>query len=382
MRTIALFLALILGLSGLAAGCAEEAAEIYQAPRQIVITFTGDCTLGCDIPQRGLDTSFEAYVEKYGYDYPFANVREIFEQDDLTVINLEGVFKDDDTYKKDHGARGGYNFRAPTSYAQILPLSGIEAVSFANNHVLDYGAPGQMSTIEALEQQGTAWFCTNENVDHTYVFEKDGVRIGFVAAYISDWQNTYLNVRDLIKQDFETLRAAGCQVIVACMHAGNEYYSYHDKDSNSAYQEQFANALIRYGADIVIGNHPHTIQGMTVEDGRTILWSMGNFCFGGNAQIKTNKMNESCILTYIAQFTFSFDEDGVYLGHQLNIIPCHTSGATEYNDYQPHLISGKEAEFAVYCVQRDTFPYSVRNRIKPYVEGVGAIQDFVPAPRR
>ena len=384
MRKIALTLALALLLS-VGAGWAEEAAEraeIFEAPKQIVITFTGDCTLGNDIPQRGLDSSFEAFVEKNGLEYPFAKVKDLFEQDDLTVINLEGVFKDDDTYKKDHGTYGGYNFRAPTSYAQMLPLSGIDVASFANNHVLDYGEAGQRSTVEALEKQGTPWFGTNEFMDQTYIFEKDGVKVGFVAAYISDWLNTYLNLRDQLRQDVQDLRDAGCQVVIACMHGGVEYQCFHEKDSPSAYQEKMANALINYGVDIIVGHHPHTIQGMRVENGITTLWSLGNFCFGGNPKIRENGLGESVITCIIAQFTLSFDENGTYLGHQLNLIPAHTSGTREYNDYQPHLVTGAEADFAIYAVKRDTTPYKVKQAMKPYVEGVGAIQDFVPAPVR
>ena len=376
MRTTALLLTAVLFLLCLLPGTPALAAEVYEAPKQIVITFTGDCTLGCDIPQRGQSTSFEAYVEAYGLEYPFAMVKEIFEQDDLTVINLEGTFKDDDTYKRTY-EKGGYNFRAPTSYAQILPLSGIEAVSFANNHVLDYGAVGQESTIKALEAQGTAWFGTNEFADQTYIYEKDGVKIGFIAAYQSDWLNTSFNIRAALEADCQALRAAGCAVIIACMHGGVEYACFHD---SGGYQEKFANALIRYGADIVVGHHPHTIQGMHVENGRTILWSLGNFCFGGNPQIRENGMGESVISAYIAQFTLSFDENGAYLGHQLNIIPCHTSGVREYNDYQPHPVSGWDAEVVMNAIRRDTTPYSVRNSLQPYEDGVGAIQDFVPAP--
>ena len=379
MRRFALMVTVLLVVSCLAPTQAAMAAEIYEAPRQIVITFTGDCTLGCDTVIRGQSNSFEAYVEKYGLEYPFANVKEIFENDDLTVINLEGTFKDDDTYQRTYD-KGGYNFRAPTSYAQILPLSGIEAASFSNNHVLDYGSQGQFSTIAALEAQGTAWFGTNEFADQTYIFEKDGIKIGFVAAYQSDWLSNDGIVRSALMADCQALRDAGCAVIIACMHGGVEYDCFHEKDSPGAYQEKFANALIRYGADIVVGHHPHTIQGMTVENGRTILWSLGNFCFGGNTQIRQNGLKESVISTFIAQFTLSFDEDGVYLGHQLNIIPCHFSGNTEYNDYQPHPVSGRDADVVMNAIKRDTFPYSVRNAMQPYEEGVGAIQDFVPAP--
>ena len=143
-----------------------------------------------------------------------------------------------------------------------------------------------------------------------------------------------------------------------------EYDLRHDTN-----QEKMANAFIRYGADIIIGHHPHTIQGLRVENGRTTLWSMGNFSFGGNSQVRT-------LNTYLAQFTFSFDESNTYLGHQLNLIPAHVSGTTERNNYQPVLVTGKEADDVIRAIQYDV----KRLKLRPYVEGVGALQDFVPAP--
>ena len=364
MRRFAFLFALMMAFC-CASAWGEDAAEIRQAPKQIVVTFTGDCTLGCTPLERGRRTGFETYIEKNGFEYPFAKVRDIFLSDDLTVVNLEGVFYDSDANRVDKT----YNFRSPTTYAQILPLAGIEAVSLSNNHIMDYGEPGLKSTIEALENQGTAWFGGNDLAYQTWIFEKDGVKVGFATAYISDWWQN----KPMYEDAFRKLKEAGCSVIIGCMHGGVEYDSFHDEN-----QERLANAFIRYGADIVIGHHPHTLQGITVKDGRTILWSLGNFAFGGNSQLRTNGMGELNINTYIAQITLSFDENGAYLGHQLNIIPCRVSGSTEYNDYQPYPVTGKAANSVMYNLQRDASPRSLK--LRPYVEGVGAIQDFVPAP--
>ena len=368
MRRFACLLALMMGIGCLTAGAEDvPPAEIFQAPRQIVISFTGDCTLGCTPTERESPTGFESYIEKNGFEYPFEKVRDIFLQDDLTVVNLEGVFYD----YENNRVKKTYNFRAPTAYAQILPLSGIEAVSLSNNHIMDYGEYGLRATVQAREAQGTAWFGGNDAAFQTYIFEKDGVKVGFAAAYISDWWQN----KDLYKNGFEQLKAAGCSVIIGCMHGGVEYDVFHDNQ-----QEILAKAFIRYGADIVIGHHPHTLQGITVEDGRTVLWSMGNFAFGGNSKLRNNAMGELSVNTYIAQFTLSFDESGTYLGHQLNIIPCHVSGTKEFNDYQPCPVQGKEAASVLANLQRDTSPRSLK--LKPYVEGVGAVQEFVPAPVR
>ena len=349
--------------------------EKYDAPKQIVVTFTGDCTLGCDPRERGQKTGFEAYIEQYGYEYPFEKVKQFFENDDLTVINLEGVFYDSDANRTEKT----YTFRGPTDYAQILPLAGIEACSIGNNHILDYGKAGLDSTIQALEENKIAWFGTTEYCNESYVFEKDKVKIGFVSVYISDWWTP--GIPTVIKEDMDDLRRQGCAVIVACMHGGVEYDTKHELN-----QEKMADRLIAYGADIVVGNHPHTIQGVREENGACTLWSLGNFAFGGNSSVvitrkKSPNNGKININSFIAQFTFSFDENGRYLGHQLNIIPCYTTGTgDESNNYQPIPVTGKDAEKVMKAIQDDT-PFR-RLTLNPYVEGEGALQAFVPAPTR
>ena len=361
MRLIAFLMALSLLMGGVAALGAEVApAEIYEAPIQITVTFTGDCTLGNTPLERQLESGFESFIETNGLEYPFANVKHIFEQDDLTVVNLEGTFYDYEANRADKT----YTFRAPTSYADILTLSSIEAVSIGNNHALDYGAVGLSNTLEALESRGIAWFGTNEYASNAFVYEKDGVKIGFVSAYISWWWGKGNSA--IIKQCFSELEQAGCEVIVACIHGGVEYDKRHDLN-----QEKMADAFIRYGADIVIGHHPHTIQGLRVENGISTFWSLGNFSFGGNSQLRT-------LNTFMAQITFSFDENGVYLGHQTNLIPAHVSGTDEYNNYQPVLVHGEEADKVIAAIQYDV----KKLKLKPYIENVGAVQEFIPAPKK
>jgi poly-gamma-glutamate synthesis protein (capsule biosynthesis protein) len=365
----------ILLLSMLAAAL-PALSEAPASAKQIVISFTGDCTLGCDPRERGQETGFETYIEKYGYEYPFAQVKELFERDDLTVVNLEGPFYNEDLSPK---ADTKYHFRGSTDLVNILSVSGVEACSIANNHTNDYGMAGLESTIQTLEDAGINWFGTlNDGVEGTYIFEKDGVKIGFVAVYISDWWVPGTPTK--IKEQLQTLKAEGCNLLIGCMHGGVEYDTRHEMN-----QEKLADQLIRYGAQIVVGHHPHTIQGIREQDGVCTLWSLGNFVFGGNSSIiitrpKSPNNGKININTYIAQFTLFFDEHSVYLGHQLNIIPCYVTGTGENstNNYQPILVSGADAEKVLKAIQDDTTPRKLR--LNPYVEGVGAVQDFVPAP--
>jgi len=342
---------------------AVEPAEIFSAPKQITISFAGDCTLGCTPLSRDHDPkSFEARINENGFAYPFEKVRHIFENDDLTVVNLEGTFYD---YEKNR-ANKTYTFRSPTSFVDILTLGNIEAVSIGNNHALDYGRDGQETTIATLESKGIDWFGNNEYAAKTFIYEKHGIKIGFVAANISYWWSK--GAVDKIKASFAELEEAGCTITIACIHGGVEYDTRHDTN-----QERMANAFIRYGADLVIGHHPHTIQGIRVDNGISTFWSLGNFSFGGNTQVRTMR-------TFIAQITFSFDEENNYLGHQTNLIPCHVSGTEEYNDFQPHPVTGEDADAVIKAIQADVkSTEKIYRKLKPYVEGVGAIQEFVPA---
>lgn len=326
------------------------------AERTLTFTFVGDCTIGGEDRLRDYDYSFDGYVRQYGYDYFFEKVQSIIAHDDLTIANLEGCF-----INYESGAvEKTYNFRGPKDYVQVLTGSSIEVVSIANNHIMDYGFDGVSHTIKTLDGASLPWFGTNDAVQRTWIYENGNVKVGFVSMEISYW---YYRHRNLLKSQVAELRDAGCDVVICIMHGGEEYRARHLR-----IQEQFAHAVLDYGVDIIVGHHPHVLQGIEVRNGKTICYSIGNFVFGGNAAVRAP-------YTALFQFTLSFDDDGTYLGHRLNIIPAMPSGTTDYNNYQPILATGAGAETVIAQIQYDTkFP------LNPYVEGVGAMQDFVSSP--
>lgn len=323
--------------------------------KEIVVTFLGDCTLGSEDQFWERDFSFVYRINESGYDYPFSLVQDVIAHDDLTVANLENVFYDYTANK----AVKTYCFRAPTSFASILTAGSVEAVNLSNNHTEDYGRRGIERTVEALTNEGVGWFGTTTYANDVYIYEKDGIKIGFVGMYLTYWWAH----NDMLKENFQKLHDAQCDVIVGVMHGGVEYSFYHEES-----QDKLANYMIKMGANVVIGHHPHVLQGVYVRDNATIVYSLGNFVFGGNKAMRAYQ-------SAMAQFTFSFDEEGTYLGHQLNIIPCQYSGSREYNDYRPYMFTGDEAEAVIEAMRRDS-----NIRLNPYVEGVGAVQEFVPAP--
>jgi len=347
---LALVLTGLLAFSWLPAGAIEE--EVVE----VVITLAGDCTLGSEEHTRRNLLSFDSFVAARGYGYPFARVQSLFAHDDVTVINLEGVFYDHSANRVEKT----YNFRGPTDFAQILPAGSVEAVFVGNNHIIDYGIQGFRSTIAALEAVGVPWFATTNMLNNTWIFEKEGFKVGFTGAYSA----TFGGFRKQMEKDMQTLKDAGCDAIVAVMHAGREYSPVRVQS-----QERLAAWYVRNGATLVVGHHPHVVQGMEVTDGASIIYSLGNFSFGGNAKLRATQ-------ALLAQVTLRFSREAGYLGHQVNLIPACPSGTLEYNNFQPVILRGREARAVMELVQHDS-PFE----LAPYIEGLGALQPFVPAPK-
>ena len=140
----------------------------------VTLTFTGDCTIGSWEKYRDREDSFDAYAERNGTDYFFANFRDMFSADDCTVINLEGVLSDQRAEEKINKT---YRFRGQESFVRVLTDGSVELAGIANNHILDYSAAGMNRTIETLEAAGIGWARASE----PYILEKDGIRVYFFA---------------------------------------------------------------------------------------------------------------------------------------------------------------------------------------------------------
>lgn len=343
--------------------CAPAFAEVIEGT-SIVLTFTGDCTLGNQESLMHQPYAFVNVIKEQGFDYPFAKVQDLFQSDDLTVINLENVFYNDNRGKTEKN----YNFRSPTEYAQILPRSGVEVAFIANNHIMDYGQRGLKSTLAALEEQKVAWFGSIPGASYTHVFEKDGIKVGFVGTYPAHF-NLH---REQVEASMASLKDAGCEVLIAVMHAGTEYSWSRDR-----MQSRMANWFVKNGADLVIGHHPHIPQGVDILGHASVVYSLGNFSFGGNHRMTVSRRgNMRADKALIARVELLFDAQKQYRGHQVNLIPVSPSGEYDFNNYQPVLLTGEAAEATMAMVQKDT-----AFQLAPYIEGLGALQPFVENTR-
>ena len=293
-------------------------------PISITISAVGDCTLGGDFRGDSEQRFAQMMTGADGapdYTYCMRNVADIFAADDLTIANLEVVLTTSSDYdKKDHDT--AFYMRGDPGYVNILTTSSIEVANVANNHAKDFGQEGFKDTLAVLEQAGVA-YCGFGN---TCILEVKGVRIGFVGVY--SWINTEESITNAIKKLKEN-----SDLVIASCHWGQEK----DYEPTSG-QRKMARWMVEAGADLVLGHHSHVVNGVEVMDGVNVVYSLGNFCFGGNK-------NPSDKDSFIYQQTFLLDpETKQLLEVRENIIPCSISSVSDTNNYQPTPLTDSEAE--------------------------------------
>ena len=298
----------------------EAADAVVMDPVSLTLSVVGDCTLGTD-ETFDYDTSLNAYYENYGSAYFLQNVKSIFSQDDLTIANFEGTLTESDAREDKTFA-----FKGPASFTSILTDGSVEAVNTANNHSHDYGDQSYEDTMTALDAAGIVHF----GYDETAVMDVKGIKVGMVGIYeLKD----HLEREQQLKDNIAKVKADGAQLIVVIFHWGNETETV--PDSN---QTTLGRLAIDEGADLVCGHHPHVLQGIETYKGKNIIYSLGNFCFGGNS-------SPSDMDTMIYQQTFTITSEGVQADNVTNVIPCSISSAAYegYNNYQPTPADGDEA---------------------------------------
>lgn len=300
----------------------KENNETKEVPEDITITISaaGDCTLGTDpiLEQYNYPTFMDEY-EKQNKNtaYFLEKVQPIFEKDDLTIVNLETTLTA--ATKK---ASKKYRFKGLPEFSQILVDGHVEAVSLANNHSRDYLQKGYDDTKLNLKNKGIGYFGYKE----TWTTTIKGVKIGLIGH--TGWEASK-KAKELIKSQIETLKAEGCQLVIVSFHWGSEYTFY-----PNATQKQLAHYAIDQGADLILGHHPHVMQGIERYKDKHIVYSLGNFCFGGNLNPKDKD-------TFIYQETFTFSQGKEGYNTVVKIIPCSVSSRDDRNDFQPYPLQGE-----------------------------------------
>lgn len=304
----------------------ESETETPGEPTELLLSFTGDCILGTD-EFFAWDTGLPAYYDLYGPEYFLKNVRSIFEEDDLTIVNMEGTLTEETTRVEKQFA-----FKGDPEYVKILTSSSVEAANVANNHSHDYGEKSFQDTVNTLEKNGIRTF----GYDETAILEVKGVKVGFFGIYELD---DHLERIPQVKQDIAKLKEQQADIIVAVFHWSNELVTVPDEN-----QVTLAHLAIDEGADVVVGHHPHVVQGIDEYKGKTIAYSLGNFCFGGNTH--PTEMD-----TFIFQQKFILNGKKEITDSKYKVIPCRVSSETTYNNYQPTPLMGEEAQETMNKIQ-------------------------------
>ena len=290
----------------------EPKKDVYS---EVLLSFAGDSTIGHD-SNFAFANSLPYVLKKNNDDfsYFFKNVAPIFKEDDITVVNLETTFTNSTAREPKQ-----FNFKADPEYAKSLPLGYIEGVNVSNNHIYDYKQQGFNDTLKALKDVSVNYF----GEGHVWTTEVNGAKLGFLG-YMG--YNDYKEFRAKLESDIKKLKDEG-RIVIINFHWGVEN-SYHPVGS----QESIAHFAIDSGADLIIGHHPHVIQGIEQYKGKIIAYSLGNFCFGGNFNPRDKD-------TFILQVKYKL-KNGEPESYGIKVIPTSISSVDYINDYQPTPMEG------------------------------------------
>jgi len=240
--------------------------------KKVTIVFAGDLMLGDELIP---------VINELGADYPFDSVASVIRGADIAVANLESPLTVGGKAQKKK-----YTFSAPPSYIDGSVHAGFDLFTLANNHILDFGVDGLNSTINTLRKARIPFCGAGMNYAEAVkpaIVTHNGIRFGFLAFSLtypeSFWATpgkagtAYVEQPALKQIIRETKKSV--DIIVVSFHWGGEY-----REHPKPYQVRYAHQAIDAGADIVIGHHPHTLQGLEIYRGKLIAYSLGNFIFG------------------------------------------------------------------------------------------------------
>ena len=292
-----------------------------EPPKEYIVSVIGDCTLWSNANYERHPAGYAGVIGD-DYAYPFSNTVKFFANDEFTIANCECTLTDNPNLTYDY-TQVVFPFRAPTAYAEIFNEGGVDFVTTANNHMMDCYQAGADSTYAALEEHGVSY---GKEGEAQIITTPNGLNIGVYCSG-TDLAPNKSKALSAIAQ----LRAEGADYIICAFHWGQELYY----EPNAA-QKDLAHACIDAGADLIYGSHTHCLQPIEKYGNGMILYSCGNWTFGGNTMPSDPD-------TAIFQLRLVRGEDGRLVPVGMDIIPCCVSSniegantkAQNYNDYCP-----------------------------------------------
>ena len=288
--------------------------------RELVISAVGDLSLASNYV-KPYANSFYEYYDLYGPEYFGENVAYIFkEESDYNIANLECALTDN----LDPAIRKGnqYCYRGYTEYTSVITAMGINSVNLANNHTYDYGQTGYDDTTAALDCAGIGYFGNGA----VFLDEVDGIKIGLVGILGA-------NRSQQIPDALAYLDASGADIKIVSFHWGNMSQTAANGDQIAA-----GRYAIDCGADLVIGHHPHVLQGIELYKGRYIAYSLGNFIFDGSV---ISDMENRTSVIFQNKLVLHGRE---IIKNEINLIPVFVTSNTSRNNFKPVLAAGEQKE--------------------------------------
>lgn len=270
--------------------------------------------------------AYNSKTDEYDFSYVYEDIKNYTLSSDITIGSLETTFAG-----KEKGYSNYPTFNTPDSLATALKDIGVDVVSLAGNHALDYGYSGLCRTIDVFDNIGLSHLGTYKTAeDQEKILMKDvkGVKIAFInytygtnGIPLPSGKDFCVNLidKDFIKKQINQAKEQNVDMIVACMHWGTEY-----RTTANSEQKDLANFLFENGVDVILGNHPHVLEPMekktiTLQDGTTkdvfVVYALGNF----TADQRDEITRDSAILN----LTITKNSNGKISIDKVNYIPIY-----------------------------------------------------------
>lgn len=269
-------------------------------------------------------------LAEHGADYPFKKTYRYLETADVAIANLEAPFTEDTVaFEKK------FNFKVPPKYARGLLSGGFDVVTLANNHIMDFGEGGLLSTIQTLDRIGIKHCGAGQDLHEAHqpaVIESNGKKIAFFGYSMTfptefyarkESSGTAYPEPELMQHALEVWENFVDFTVVSF------HWSAEKRDTPKDYQTYFAHLAIDSGADLILGHHPHVLQGIELYKNRLIAYSLGNFAFGSYSK---NAVDSIILKVYL-------NDDGLQYAQ---CIPINVDNREI--EFQPALLNGKRKE--------------------------------------
>jgi poly-gamma-glutamate synthesis protein (capsule biosynthesis protein) len=320
----------------------QETPGLYEVDGStlITVTCTGDFTIGGD-NYHNKSKFFYKRLKEHDNDINFvmANTKNIFAEDDLTLVNFEGTLTET-KYVPDKKKKNKFLFNIAPEYVTVLSGNSVEAVSLENNHVMDHGEEAYEETKETLRSAGIVY----SNSEEIGVYDVNGIQIAMLSYLCIDRYDKpvgqYANLYEKVAADITAVKKQ-YPIVIVSFHWGNELdYSPTER------QIKMGRLAVDSGADLVIGHHSHRINPIEEYNGVYICYSLGNFCFSGNEA-------PSDMTSFIFQTRFKVTKSGDVSNQGFRIIPIRITSIRDKNDCIPTPVEDERLQTDIINVLKD-----------------------------